>query len=172
MNADALEHSTTIPAPRPRVSSRPRLKVVPASPVTPPTAPRPSRPAKAPPGVVAQVRMALKPQNRLATTVGAIVGGLVPLASYQLSHHEIVSGESLWSQPAAWLVLGGLVFSALTVAGWARAAFGGWSKAVGFTVLVEGCLLVSRTPWLGFAALGVLVGINAVAAGVRLSRGA
>lgn len=123
------------------------------------------------PGVVEQVRIALRPGNRLATSLGAVIGGLVPLASYQLAHHEIRSDAGLLAQPAAWLVLGGLLFSALTVAQWARVAFGQWAKAIGFTVILEGCLMVSQTPWLGVAALMVLVGINAVSAGVKLSRG-
>jgi hypothetical protein len=46
----------------------------------------------------------------------------------------------------------------------------GW-KAAGFCVLLEGVLLVSRTPWLSVAALAYLCAINGIATGVRLSLG-
>ncbi len=39
-------------------------------------------------GVVQQVKLALKPANRLATIIGFLLGGFVPLACYWISHHE------------------------------------------------------------------------------------
>ena len=39
-------------------------------------------------GVVQQVKLALKPNNRLATVIGFLLGGFVPLACYWISHHE------------------------------------------------------------------------------------
>jgi hypothetical protein len=143
--------------------SSPRLRIAQA-------APRARR--AAPTGVVAQVRCALQPHNRLATALGALLGGGVPVASYQLAHHEVDPSQPLWAQLSAWLVLGGLLFSAITVCSWGKLAFGSRYKAVGFTVLLEGVLTCAHTPWLAAAGLCYLVCINAVATGVRLSQGA
>jgi len=93
----------------------------------------------------------------------------VPVASYQLAHHEVVPGAALYAQPAAWMVLGALCFSALTVYGWAKMAFGSGVKALGFVVLLEGVLVASQTPWLALGALGYLVAVNGVATGCRLA---
>lgn len=122
-------------------------------------------------GVVGQVRVALKPRNRLASFLGALLGGGVPVASFQLAHHEVDISQSLWTQLPAWLVLGGLLFSALTVFQWAKMAFGSGWKALGFAFLLEGVLTCASTPWLSIGALVYLCGINMVATGVRLSKG-
>jgi hypothetical protein len=116
-------------------------------------------------GVVAQVRTALKPHNRLATVLGAALGGFIPLASFTVSHNEV---KSLWSLPAL-LVLGGLVYSAKTVYAWGKMAFASGAKALGFTVLVEGVMTCSGVPWLSHTALGYLIAINAVATGCTLA---
>jgi hypothetical protein len=86
------------------------------------------------------------------------------VASYWLAHHELSRGWVVYA-----LVAGGLLFSAMTVVRWAASAFGSHAKAVGFTVLLEGVLLYSNTDWLALAALAYLVGINAIATGVRLA---
>lgn len=120
-------------------------------------------------GVVAQVREAFKAKNRLATSLGCLLGGIVPLASYVLAHFEIASSTALWWQLNAWLVLGGLLYSAKTVFDWGRLAFQLPIKAFGFVVLLEGVMIASKTPWLGYTALGYLVLINGVATGCTLS---
>lgn len=122
-------------------------------------------------GVVAQVRVAFRRQNRLAAAIGAILGGTVPVASYQLAHSEVSRDAALWLQVPAWLVLGGLLYSAATVLRWGRLAFGSWIKSIGFAVLLEGVLLASRTPWLSVLALAILVGVNAVSTACRLASG-
>jgi len=126
----------------------------------------PARPA----GVVQQVRMAFSRRNRLAAGVGAALGSIVPLASYWLAHHEVFRSVELWTQLPAWLVAGGLLYSALTVFAWGRAAFGSGAKALGFCVLLEGVLLSSQTTWLAVIALGYLIAINAIATGCSLAR--
>lgn len=125
--------------------------------------------AQSHPGVIRQIRTAFQAQNRLAALVGAVLGGTVPVASFQLAHHEVNRAVPLVGQVPAWLVLGGLLFSAITVFGWTREAFGSPVKAAGFCLLIEGALLASQTPWLSFLALGVLVGVNVVATATRLS---
>jgi len=148
-------------------TSSPRLRAVSQPP--PARTPRTTRPPRT--DVVSQVRAALQPKNRLATALGALLGGGVPVATYVLSHREVTADAPLYAQIPAWLVLGGLLFSALTVTQWGRAAFGSGWKALGFTVLLEGVLTCSATPWLSAGALVYLVAINAAATGVRLSNG-
>jgi hypothetical protein len=111
----------------------------------------------------------MKPKNRLATALGAGLGGGVPVATYVLSHHEVQISSPLYAQLSCWLVLGGLLFSALTVYQWGRMAFGSGAKALGFAFLLEGVLTCSTTAWLSIGALLYLVAINATATGVRLS---
>lgn len=118
--------------------------------------------------VVDQVVTACRPQNRVATLLGALLGGFVPVATYVVAHQETTSAP-LWTQLPALLVLGGLAYSALTVYRWARMAVGHAVKAAGFVVLLEGVMVASSTPWLGLVALGYLVGINAIATGCQLS---
>ncbi len=131
-------------------------------------APAPRR-SPTPLGVVAQVRLAFRPKARLATVLGALLGGFVPLASYTVAHQE-ANFDTLRGWIAVGLVLGGLVFSAKTVREWGELAFHDGRKALGFVVLMEGVATLSQTPWLALAALSYLVGINAVATGCTLSR--
>jgi hypothetical protein len=113
----------------------------------------------------------MAPQARLATVLGAALGGIVPVGSYWLAHHEVSADVPLYAQLSAWLVFGALVFSAKTVVEWGRLAFGDAWKAVGFTALIEGMLISSHTPSLSLAALAYLVSINGIATGCRLSLG-
>lgn len=120
-------------------------------------------------GVVDQVRVAMRPKNRLAATLGALLGAFVPVAGYWLAHHEIDRAAPLYAQTSVWLVLGGLLYSCTSVYAWGRLAFGSAIKALGFCVLLEGVLVASSTTWLGVAALIYLAAINAVVAGTRLA---
>jgi hypothetical protein len=61
---------------------------------------------------------------------------------------------------------------ARTVYEWARLAFVSPVKALGSTVLLEGVMTCSSVDWLSYAALGYLIGVNAIAAGVTLALGA
>lgn len=125
--------------------------------------------SKLPLGVVEQVRVALQPKNRLATLLGFLLGGFVPLASYVVAHYEIASSEALYTQLSSYLVLGGLLYSAKTVYAWGKRAFASPAKALGFVVLLEGVMTTSSTAWLAIAALSYLVVINGVATGCTLS---
>lgn len=121
-------------------------------------------------GVVAQVRLALKPRNRLPTLIGFLLGGIVPLGCYWLAHHEQAAFTQAGARSLA-LVFGGLAYSARTVYDWARMAFESAFKSVGFVVLLEGLMITSSTTWLSVLALGYLIVINGVATGVTLSLG-
>jgi uncharacterized membrane protein len=102
----------------------------------------------------------------LATLVGCVLGGFVPLASYVLAHLPSPS-TALWG-----LVVGGLLFSAKTVWQWGLLAFADPWKASGFVLLIEGVMVLSPVPWLAVTALALLVAINAIATGCTLAQGA
>lgn len=114
-------------------------------------------------GVIEQIRVAMK--NPLAAFAGFILGGFVPVATFSVSHLDKTLNEYvLWT-----LVIGGLIYSALTVFGWAKLAFGNALKALGFVVLIEGVMTLSGLPMLSYAALALLVIINGIATGANLS---
>ena len=117
-------------------------------------------------GVLEQVERSLKPGNRLATLMGAMLGGFIPLASYTIAHQEAPDKPVLWV-----LVAFGLAYSALTVFDWARVAFRHPVKALGFCGLLEGVMTFSRTQWLGIAALTMLIVIKGIATGCNLVAG-
>lgn len=122
-------------------------------------------------GVVDQVVLALKPRNRLATAMGFLLGGIVPVATFLEAHYDLDKSAPLYAQIATYLVLGGLVFSAKTVFEWARLAFQNPHKALGFVVLLEGVMITSGVPILPLVLLAMLVAINGVATGCLLSLG-
>lgn len=114
-------------------------------------------------GVVKQAKIAFQRRNRIATTMGFILGGFVPIASYVLAHVEAPT------QPMVWiLVTGGLIFSAKTVFDWARIALRHPAKALGFVVLTEGIMTFAHTLPLSLAGLAMLVAINGIATGCNL----
>jgi hypothetical protein len=116
--------------------------------------------------IVSQIECAIRhPQ---ATLIGALIGGVVPWFARTLAHEQV---------PAAWsagnfslvaimvaVVLGCALFSALTVYKFGRAAFGDAKKALGFTLALEGVMLVA-SGGTSVAALAVLIAINALANG-------
>jgi hypothetical protein len=117
--------------------------------------------------IVFQVRQAFLPQNRLAASLGALLGGLVPLASYTIAHNEYDATKP-WYQIASWIVAACLLYSSTSVYQWGKLAFKSGVKSLGFVVLMEGILIASRTEWLAIACLVYLVAINAVATGCNL----
>lgn len=154
-NRDQMNSTAKITA-----SSNPRLKLVPAVKVE--SSPEPI-------GIVDQVTLALKPNTRVATFLGFLLGGFVPLASYVVAHFEIDRSEPFYTQSASLLVLGGLMFSAMTVYSWAQLAFKRAAKSVGFVVLLEGVMIMAHTEWLAWSALAYLVAVNGIATGCTLS---
>jgi hypothetical protein len=114
-------------------------------------------------GLVKQVRVAANPRNRLATFIGLVFGGFVPVATYTLAHNEVATNPFMW-----FMVVGGLMFSAMTVFGWARTALHHPAKAAGFVLLTEGVMTFSHTDGLSIVALILLVLINGLATGCRL----
>lgn len=117
-------------------------------------------------GIMTQIHIAAR--NPLPAVIGALLGALVPSATFVVGHYELTSR----TEPKALIVLGGLVFSALTVFRWGRLAFGSAVKALGFVVLAEGVMTFCSTAWLSVVALGYLVLINAIATGCTIALGA
>lgn len=114
-------------------------------------------------GVLDQVAIAAKRHNRLALVAGSIMGGFVPVASFQIAHHEVQDN------PVMWLAVGaGLAYSALSVYAWSKVALRSQWKAVGFCCLMELTMTFSETVWLSYGALALLVAINAIACACQL----
>lgn len=118
--------------------------------------------------IVQQVRRAFARRNRLATTIGFILGGFIPIAIYVVAHRE--NAGLSFTGPTG-LVFGGLLYSAQTVYQWAKLAFTNALKSVGFCILLEGVMVTSKTYWLGMAALCILVAINGIATGCTIALG-
>lgn len=115
--------------------------------------------------VVSQIKLAFA--NPLPLLIGALIGALVPIATYTVGHAEL--GAAGWASVPGAIVIGGCVFSAITVYKWGRRAFDSALKALGFVVLSEGVMTFSQTPWLSMLMLSFLVAINAVANGANLA---
>jgi hypothetical protein len=114
--------------------------------------------------VVAQIRRAFEKKRRFATYCGLVWGGFVPVATCSIVHFEVAERPYLWL-----LVLGGLLYSALTVYQWSTVALRSKGKALGFVILAEGVLTLSNIPLLTGAALALLIVINGIATGANLS---
>lgn len=120
-------------------------------------------------GVVDEVELAFNPRSRLATQLGFILGGVIPIATYLEAHCDLDATRPLHTQPAAFLVAGGLLFSAKTVFAWGKRAFRDGAKAAGFVLLLEGVMITSDVPVLPLVLLAILVAINGIATGCSLS---
>lgn len=115
-------------------------------------------------GVIQQCRNAFG--SPIALVVGAVLGGVVALASFIIKHCE---KPELWSLKSLFVVAA-LMFSAKSVYQWTYSAFqDDWFKAAGWVVLVEGCMLISDTAWLTYLMLGLLIIINSIATGCNLA---
>lgn len=115
--------------------------------------------------VVSQIKLAFA--NPLPLVIGALIGALVPIATYTVGHAEL--GEAGWASLPGAIVIGGCGFSAITVYKWGRRAFDSSLKALGFVILSEGVMSFSHVAWLSMVVLGFLVAINAVANGANLA---
>ena len=120
--------------------------------------------------VVTQLECAFRRPE--ATLIGALVGGLVPWFARTLAHDQLPAAWSAGSTGLALVmlavVLGCAVFSAITVYKFGRATFGDTRKALGFTLAIEGVMLVS-TGTTSAVALAVLILINALANGSAIA---
>jgi hypothetical protein len=125
--------------------------------------------------VVTQLECAAR--NPHAAAIGAVIGGLVPWFGRTLAHEEIpatwADGNHGFAVAMIAVVLGCACFSAISVYKFGRSAFGDSKKALGFTLALEGVMLVSHG-LTSAAALTALILINAVSNGsvIALARDA
>lgn len=122
-------------------------------------------------GIVEQVKVAFSREHRLAALIGVLVGAIVPLGTFMLAHYQ-VNRAAPWADPAAYIALGGLMYSAGTVYQWGLLALRKTYKAIGFVVIVEGLMIASQMQWLSVTALAYLILINGIATGTTIARGA
>ena len=116
--------------------------------------------------VVSQLECAVKrPQ---ATLIGALVGGLVPWFARTLAHEEVPHAHGALALLMIAVVLGCAVFSALTVYKFGKSVFADTRKAIGFTIALEGVMLVS-TGATSAVALATLIVINALGNGAAIA---
>ena len=91
--------------------------------------------------IVQKIRIAFARRNLLATVIGLVKGGAIPLGGFVLYHVEM-AGQP-W-QPKGVIVLGCLLYSARTVYGWCLQTFRRDDgqpdklKALGWCVGIEG----------------------------------
>lgn len=119
--------------------------------------------------VTESIRKACLKTNRLGLTIASLVGALVPIGIFSIAHTDGVldRAQPLWAQPLAYLALGGLVYSALSVAAWTGRLHRNPVKGVVWTILVEGLMTLApeQLAWLSWVCLAYLVCINAISNG-------
>ncbi len=125
-------------------------------------------------GVIDSIISACKPglRNRLALWAGLIGGGIVPLGSFLETHLELdlSEGWGLLNHPMAYAVLGGLLFSAITVFTWFKKAYKDNAfKAFGVVVFLESVMTMSHLMELSIAILAILIVVNGFASACILN---
>lgn len=128
-----------------------------------------------------QLQLAVQSENRLSTGIAALMGFVVPLSVYSVTHElpNVFAKQGGWMNfPFLFLsVLGvaGCVFSAKSVYQWGILVFADKFKAIGFAILLEGILsasgIVSDSLWfkvLGMISLAYLMLINAINCGTNI----
>ncbi len=137
----------------------------------------PLRPTSTPARKTASAKPKARPRKRAARAIAipkrqrrlvrqllaCLAAGFLPVASYVLVHAEASAGKP-WLYA---LVACALAFSAPTLADWAHSWCSGKLKAWGFTLLLEGVMIVSTIPALNLAGLLILVAINSAYAWER-----
>jgi hypothetical protein len=97
--------------------------------------------------------------RKIEPTIAAIAAGFLPVASYVVAHIEAAEKPYLYV-----LVVAALAYSAPTLSTWAQKWAHHWMKAWGFTVLLEGTMILSHIQALSLTGLGILVLINSTTA--------
>lgn len=129
--------------------------------------------------ITRQLSLACQKENRLSTGIAALMGFIVPLSVYSVTHElpRVHSVEGIGAKFLFLCVLGvaGCVFSAKSVYQWGKLVFNDTFKAIGFAILLEGILsasgIVSDSLWfkvLGMISLAYLMLINAINCGTNI----
>lgn len=123
--------------------------------------------------IIDSIRKATLKTSRLGLAIGAIVGAVVPVGVFAITHTKGVLDLSrpLWLQAPAFLVAGGLAFSAHSVVTWTERLFRNRLKAACWTLLVEGLMTFApeQLAWLSWVCLALLVAVNAVSNGCAVA---
>lgn len=117
-------------------------------------------------GIITEIKnaWACKP----ALLLGAIWGGFVPTAVFEITHVEGIDLRSPvehWD-PLHYVVVAGLAFSATSVWNWGRTLYSAAKSAV-FVGLLEGTMILCKTPWLSYFALAMIIVTNMMIVGAR-----
>lgn len=118
--------------------------------------------------VLTQIHTTCASGNRRAACIGFVLGGIIPALTFFVDRYEVDSNVALGKQVAAYLVAGGMAFSAKTVFDWARHAFHSALKAAAFVILIEGAMIFSALFALAVVALFALIVINGTATACNL----
>jgi len=125
--------------------------------------------------IIEQLNIAGRKGNRLATAIGAILGTVVPVMTFAVTHKL---PSLAFTDPAFYVLsimaIGGCFFSMKSVIMWGQMAFNQDKfKAIAFAILLEGMLVMSGMvpdmAYLGWAALAYLSLINAISAGCSIA---
>lgn len=127
--------------------------------------------------ITVQIRLATQKGNRLATAMGCIIGTVVPVMVYAITHTLpllLERGEMIKLAVFSVMGIGGCYFSMKSVIQWGKLAFqSDGKKAIAFALLLEGALVMSGMEeslhWLGYAALAYLAAINAISCGCNIA---
>lgn len=130
--------------------------------------------------IIRQLNLVVLKGNRLACAIGALMGFVVPLMVYAVTHElpGIYKESGVVSLPflaLSAMAVAGCVFSAKSVYQWGVLAFADRFKAVGFAILLEGMLAMSGIVhesqwmrWLGAVALAYLMLVNAISSATNI----
>jgi hypothetical protein len=117
-------------------------------------------------GIITQIKSAwaCKP----ALLLGAIWGGFVPTAVFEITHVEGIDLRAPFEQwdPLHYVVVAGLAFSATSVWNWGRTLYHAAKSAV-FVGLLEGTMILCHTTWLSYFALTMIIVTNMMIVGAR-----
>lgn len=138
-----------------KLNSESRIKLVPKEKVKPVKKPKVN-------SVIGKIEDTFKRENYLAIIWGFMLGGVPPISTYTVAHYAVTPGtpQQLAHQFASYFVLGGLIYSSITVYQWKLIAVQNKWKAFGFVLLTEGVMTFIHIPWLSALALFQLVIIN------------
>lgn len=133
--------------------------------------------------VIDSIRTAFKWENKLPLFIGNIRGGIIPFFTFIVAHYihphqtamQTAVGATFETYLNLWtpVVLGGLTVSSITVYQWCLAADRGSKyKALGTVVLTEIIMTFSPIASLAYAALALLIAVNATATACNLAEDA
>lgn len=101
--------------------------------------------------------------NKFETLLASAAASFIPVGVFFTSHKALAgSFSSTW--PLMVISLAGLIYSIPSVVAWAQTWTGTRSKAIGFTVMLEGLMVGSGEMWLSIISLFLLGGVNAMIA--------